>query len=320
MTRSFSGKSFPAGTTADDIKALDAFLAKASDARPVDYPRALRFLRSRSLDVQEALKLWQGDQRWRQDEAIDGIIDEAGPPPKIDALLDKLYEPIILPGRSRSGQVVMYRQVGTIDVEKLRTVPDAKLRHLIRRHVREMERLRLTMESDTVGVGPLGGHLTVLDLANTSLPKFLNGRQFWQEVGGIDQNHFGEMLGCMLLINPPPLTKFAIDTVKAFIDPTTAEKIVVRSGDPRSFMHEYVDAEHLPEHLRPKDSPPSPPGLARTRSEGSKPKASPLRSFPRPPSLGRFESEGSKPRSALPSFPRPPSLGRFRSAAPAERV
>lgn len=44
---------------------------------------------------------------------------------------------------------------------------------------------------------------------------------------------------------------YALNTVKAFIDPVTAAKITVRKGSPSSFLHEYVSAHALPSHLRP---------------------------------------------------------------------
>ena len=235
------------------LSALHEFFAAASDATTDDLPRIIRFLRARKNNLPDALALWRQDQEWRAREHIDEIMTE-----HVDSAVERAiaghYAPMMLDEYSHDGRLVMYRQLGELDMDKLSKQQGIEMKHLTRRHVREMERLRRKMDSDTIGAGALAGHLSILDLKGTSLLKFLSARSFWQVIGGLDGTHYAETLGALVIINPPPLTQYALNTVKAFIDPVTASKITVRNGPPSSFLHEYVAVHVLPDHLRPAPS------------------------------------------------------------------
>mmetsp|Transcript_20658 Transcript_20658/g.55780 ORF Transcript_20658/g.55780 Transcript_20658/m.55780 type:complete len:290 (-) Transcript_20658:653-1522(-) len=246
--------SMPLGTASKDVEGLRQLAGQVEDGIPPEAtPRAVRFLRARKHNVDEALDLWQKDEQWRRKESIGEVLNE-DVEANLDATLSSMYAPVVLPGRDVRGRFVMYRELGPLDVKAYEKRKVGTLDHLVRRHVREMERLRESMERCD-SIGPLGGHLSILDLKGTSLSKFLSAKAFWQAIGVLDQNHYAEMLGTLLIINPPPLTETAVNMVRNFIDPATAAKIQIRSGDPRKFMHEYVEPQYLPAHLRPVEAP-----------------------------------------------------------------
>lgn len=245
----FRGTELPRGSTPADLAALEPFFADAPDGTPGDIPRVLRFLRARKLSVPDALALWRQDQEWRAREGINGITTEA-----VDSGVERMlaghYKAVLLDEAAHDGRLVMYRRLGELDVEKLRATDGLEVDDLRRSHIRSMETLRVKMDADKSGVGALGGHLSIIDLKGASLPKFLAARGFWMAISGLDGTHYAETLGIMLIINPPPLTAFALNTVKAFIDPVTAAKITVRSGPPGSFLHEYIGEHAIPTSLR----------------------------------------------------------------------
>jgi hypothetical protein len=260
----FKGVELPAGSRQLDLDALESFFSAQADAKLTDIPRALRFLRARGHRVEDALALWRLDQEWRASERIGHIVSEPVDA-SVEAVINRLYQPLCLSGRARDGRLVMYRRLGDIDLEVLKEHDHVGLDDLVRRHTREMERLRLAMDADDVGVGPLGGHLSILDLQGTSLVKFVAARNFWQKIGALDGSHYAEMLGKLLIINPPALTQWALGTVRPFLDPVTSAKIIVKDGNPQSFLHDYVSPEHLPPHLRPSDA-----GLAVTSTRATR--------------------------------------------------
>jgi hypothetical protein len=252
----FNGVELPPSSRPKDLAMLQLFYAQAPDATLADIPRALRFLRARGHRLDDALALWRIDQEWRRSENIGGILDEPIEAAVEDAI-SEIYHPLRFTGRARDGRLVMYRQLGEVDIDLLKKHKHISVHNLTRRHLREMERLRRDLDRDAGGVGPLGGHLSILDLKGTTVKKFLAARAFFQLLSSMDGTHYAEMLGVLLIINPPPLTHWAIDTLKPFMDPTTARKIVVRDGPPDTFMSEYVEPTLLPPHLRPTVQPTS---------------------------------------------------------------
>lgn len=261
----YNGVELPLSSRPKDLATLQLFYAQAPDATLADIPRALRFLRARGHRLEDALTLWRIDQEWRRAEKIAGILDE-----KVEAVVEdaisEIYHPLRITGRARDGRLVMYRQLGEVDIDLLKKHKHISVHDLTRRHLREMERLRRDLDREPGGVGPLGGHLSILDLKGTSLKKFLAARGFFQLLSSMDGTHYAEMLGVLLIINPPPLTHWAIDTIKPFMDPTTARKIVVRDGPPDTFMFEYVEPALLPPHLRPVVQPASGPDASQGAS------------------------------------------------------
>lgn len=175
----FRGVELPRGSLPADLAVLEQFFAQAPDATLDDIPRILRFLRARSLKVPDALALWRTDQEWRRRERIDGIATESFES-HVEDVIAGHYKPILLDDVSHDGRLVMYRNLGELDVDKLKAHGNGvEVDHLKRSHIRSMERLRRKMDADKTGAGALGGHLSILDLKGTSLSKVRAAFDAW---------------------------------------------------------------------------------------------------------------------------------------------
>ncbi|KAJ1620179.1 hypothetical protein T492DRAFT_1079675, partial [Pavlovales sp. CCMP2436] len=213
----FNNVLLPRGSRPEDLASLELFCARAPDCGYKDYPRALRFIRARKHVLDDALKLWCLDQEWRVCDNIAGILDEPVDP-VVENVIAAHYAPVLLGTRSREGdRLVMYRNVGDLNVETLNKATGVDTSHLLRRHMREMERLRREMDADAKGAGALGGHVSILDCEGTSVLKFVGARAFWTSISSLDGNHFAEMLGALIIINPPPMTMWAVNTIKPWM-------------------------------------------------------------------------------------------------------
>ena len=65
----------------------------------------------------------------------------------------------------------------------------------------------------------------------------------------LNQSYYPELLGCSVMINCPPLARWAFNQIKPWLDPNTASKIELHGSDWRKTVLKSPNAGVTPELL-----------------------------------------------------------------------
>mmetsp|Transcript_22532 Transcript_22532/g.76068 ORF Transcript_22532/g.76068 Transcript_22532/m.76068 type:complete len:200 (-) Transcript_22532:125-724(-) len=87
----------------------------------------------------------------------------------------------------------------------------------------------------------------IVDAAGLSIASFWKSWRFFKAMSKIGSDNYPELLGCCSVVRGVAAGAWVLDQVKRFLDPATAAKIEMASGDPR---------KALARHLSPADYPP----------------------------------------------------------------
>lgn len=98
------------------------------------------------------------------------------------------------------------------------------------------------------------GHLietscTILDLKGVGITAFYQVQGYVKQTSHIGQNYYPETMGKFYIINPPFGFSTAWRVIRPWLDPVTAAKINVASGDGKKELLEQIPAENLPKDL-----------------------------------------------------------------------
>lgn len=232
---------------------LDQFRAvlQASGARYKgrfpDDRTLLRFLRARNFHLKDAKAMLEATLAWREENSVDHIRKEFQYPERTE--LKKFY-PQFHHQTDKSGRPIYIEQFGRLDVDKVLEV--TTMERLLKFHIQEWEiltDLKFPACSAKAGVH-IEKSLTILDLKGVNPRSFAGKvRHFAKEVTRIDQDHYPEHLGTMLIINTPIMFKAVWQVVKLWLDKKTQTKIQVLGAHYQKRLLELVDADMLPHFL-----------------------------------------------------------------------
>lgn len=212
----------------------------------IDDWTVLRFLRGSKGKLKIARKRFKAYLEWRAAECVDAVMHESLPADvELEAQLTAMYCPRILEGLDKKGRPVVYSNMGCVDFSWChRNGLDTRL--LARRHVRELERILLAVNA---APRPELGHLFLLDIGGLSLSRFLRGWSLWMEEARIGQEYYPELMGTVCILRGPASASWGLQQVKRFLDPDSAAKFELHSGDPLPHVREHLDEALIPREL-----------------------------------------------------------------------
>lgn len=190
--------------------------------------RAVRFIAANKGNIDKAARQYRDFLDWRARERVDDVLHEAPYPSKVQEVLDRGYDPVLLDGYDLHGRPVMLIRVGGLDVPALRNL-GVTTAMLVRRHIKAMEELERAIDSSPDPYG--GGHLLLLDIGGCTVGKFLYAYAFWREIARIGQHFYPECLGGLAIIRAAGAAAWAVGKVKSVLDPETSAKIQMYYGE-----------------------------------------------------------------------------------------
>ena len=222
---------------------------------------ATRFLGARKGDVGKAAQMYIEYMEWRRAENIDAVLSE---PPLADgkeAALRQRFNPRVLDGFDRSGRPIMFASFGQLDVSAL-AKEGVTTKDLTRRHARSLEQvLQIIIARSEKGAAgadeapsaraPSPGVFLIIDVHGCTVTNALRAWKLWMAMAKVSQDYYPESLGQLCIVRAPRSGQWLIDKFKAAaLDPVTAAKMEMHSGDPIPPLRRHLAEEvALPEVL-----------------------------------------------------------------------
>jgi hypothetical protein len=234
------------GATAAEAAAVLELQNDDGPLHNVDEFTVLRFLRASNCKIKTTRTRYAAYLAWREEEKIDSVLDEMIPTdPELEAKLTQMYKPRILDGLDNLGRPVCYSNMGAVDFSWCsRNGIDTK--QLARRHTRELE---LILKAVCAAPRPELGHLFLLDIGGLSLSRFLAGWKLWMAEARIGQDFYPELVGTVCILRGPSTAAWGLKLVQRFLDPATAAKFELHSGDPLPYLQRHLSQELIPSEL-----------------------------------------------------------------------
>ncbi|CAM9094639.1 unnamed protein product [Ascophyllum nodosum] len=199
-------------------------------------------------DMEEARRRWIATLKWREEEKVDTILEEACP--YFDII--KEYYPHFYFKQAKNGNLVYYEIPGRIDLPKLKEKGlnlDALCRHYI--YITEF----LWNELDK---NPEGKLLTIMDMKGTKLSMFAGEvKEFLVRSAKMIGAHYPERSYKIFILNAPWWFNLVWKVVSPFVHPNTKKKVVVCGGHFMPQLSELIDPQNVPSSVGGED--PTPP-------------------------------------------------------------
>ncbi|CAN0183935.1 unnamed protein product [Ectocarpus sp. 12 AP-2014] len=220
----------------------------AEDGYPKDMEIPIRYVKGMEGDVVEARRRWIATLKWREEEKVDGILDEACP--HFDII--KKYYPHFYFKHAKNGSVVYYEIPGKIDLNKLRE-NGLDMDSLCRHYVYITEFLWKELDKN-----PEGKLFTCMDMKGTKLSMFAGEvKEFLLRSAKMVGAHYPERSYKIFILNAPWWFSVVWKFVTPFVHPNTRAKVVVCGGNFLEKMGELIDLENVPQDVGGQD--PTPP-------------------------------------------------------------
>ncbi|CUE61986.1 Hypothetical protein, putative [Bodo saltans] len=203
----------------------------------------LRFIRAREFKIPAAVEMYKTMLKWREDNKVDTILDEADP-------LEEMFQSYCghrNHGYSYEGHPIYYERTGLVRVGDM-------LKHcvsdddIVRRHIRFMEHaLRRAQYSSMENGRNVEKIIMIHDLAHLKFTVETAGVKIFTKTVTVDQQMYPERLHKVFIINAPLSFRGVWAVVKPFIDPKTAKKIKILGADFQPSMLKQIPLSQLPE-------------------------------------------------------------------------
>ena len=214
---------------------------------------AERFLAARRDDPAKAAKLYNDYLAWRKAENIDDVLSEPPLAPAAELELQERFNPYLLSGLDYHGRPVMYAAFGKLDITSLARM-GIGVKDVARRYVRALEELQQRAEQSAGSSSSTSGHMIILDVYGCTIVTALKAWGLWLAMAKISQEYYPELLGHLCIVRAPRAGQWLVDKFRrTALDPLTAEKLEMHSGDPRPPLAKYLPTtvELPPELLDP---------------------------------------------------------------------
>ena len=213
--------------------------------------KILRFCRAQKWDLEKTVILIKKDIDWRRENNIFYIRNEYTNSVLTADYATQIFTfyPTWLQGFDKQGRPVAYKRFGNLDIAKILSVID--LQALLRFHAFEAEMTmraancssrqnKCNIEQMTVVVDAAGWGM---HLATSEALEFLKG------VVAIDNAHYPERMGQMLVVNAPWTLSGVWSMISVLLDPVTKAKIQIISSESvwKRKLFEIVDCRHVPQ-------------------------------------------------------------------------
>jgi len=206
----------------------------------------IRFLKACNYDVDKAFVKIKNCIKWREENNVEGVIDEVN----TDPVLHELYAswPARTHKKDKRGMPVLYEKIGPADVRGLFTAfPESH--HWIRNHILQHESTNkmIVEECPEVMKKPFQGIIFVEDLKGL-------GWQHWytpavsilKAVSNIDTEYYPLAVHKLYIINAPAVFTWMWKLVKPWLDPNTAASMNVLGEDFYDVLVKEIDPCNIP--------------------------------------------------------------------------
>ena len=268
-------------STASKEAALSALEAKVADLDIASHARTTgetvsewlaRFLVARDHSVERAEAMVRENDIWRREKFLNGVeipalsnvADLALAPVETvtscpAALLERYFDSW-MQGMDREGRPIVYKKYGTLEVSKL-IAAGASVESLVRYHVQEQERLSVALREASAARGARVSAATfIIDAAGWHLGLATgDAMKFLRAIADIDQAHYPERLGRLVVINAPLVLSGVYAVVSSWLAPATKSKCRVISWESawKPALLELIDPEQLSDKYGGKSPRPS---------------------------------------------------------------
>lgn len=199
----------------------------------------LRFLRSRSFDLDKSEKKIRATLEFRKKYGADTILEDWTPPP----VLEKYFVGGSLPGLDKSGHPIIVLALGNFDLKGI--MKSCSREEIIKYKVLAMERTEQRMKECGVDKVTFVADLHGLSSYHLYRPSLQLFSYFMQ----IEEMHYPEFVNKGFLVRAPRIFPTIFALVKPFIDPNTREKLEVCGSNYKEKLKEYLPSSIIPEIL-----------------------------------------------------------------------
>ena len=195
---------------------------------------------------EEAAERWRQTCAWRRDNRIDSLLAEEQP----QFELIKVCYPSYFHGRSKMGYPVIYEQLGSIDLKRLKANGIDKT-ILLRHYLFHIEYLWNTIEPSDEGQA-----ITIMDIKNVQVYDIMGDvLDFLKITSQTIQQHYVERCHKIFIVNTPLFFHMIWSAVSPLIHENTRKKISILGSDV-SELSKHIDADVIPLQYGGSDSTP----------------------------------------------------------------
>eukprot|EP00747_Dinoflagellata_sp_TGD_P067178 gnl/TRDRNA2_/TRDRNA2_155150_c6_seq1.p1 gnl/TRDRNA2_/TRDRNA2_155150_c6~~gnl/TRDRNA2_/TRDRNA2_155150_c6_seq1.p1 ORF type:complete len:723 (-),score=173.01 gnl/TRDRNA2_/TRDRNA2_155150_c6_seq1:89-2038(-) len=196
---------------------------------------------------------------WRKEAGVNRVADgyfDVGPPhlyfPEMSSI--RRFYPHGFHGTDRRGRPVYIERLGALDLPNLLTSTSHERILEYFTHECERQTTYRLVACSLAKKGLVEQSMNILDLQDLrfSTVTHATARKTLQALTKVQQNHYPEMMGQMVIVNAPRIFNIAWSFVKPMIDAKTVQKIQIFGNEPDVFgprLCEFIDPRHLPSFL-----------------------------------------------------------------------
>jgi len=183
---------------------------------------------------------------WRKVNNVDNVLWEKDNDPKLRQVFD--IWPVYVHKTDKEGLPVLYEKIGPADVKGIfQTYPDQK--YWIRNHLLMHEGTNhlIFTEYDSVLDKPYQGILFIEDLRGLGWRHWYTPAiSVMKAVSEIDTNYYPNAVRKLYIINAPSIFTWMWKLVKPWLDPFTANSMVVLGSDFYNTLSQEIPPENIP--------------------------------------------------------------------------
>eukprot|EP01016_Furgasonia_blochmanni_P002439 TRINITY_DN10956_c0_g1_i2.p1 TRINITY_DN10956_c0_g1~~TRINITY_DN10956_c0_g1_i2.p1 ORF type:complete len:484 (+),score=114.66 TRINITY_DN10956_c0_g1_i2:3-1454(+) len=232
------------------LQALEEFkklVDAAGPRKPIfDDNYLLRFLRARKFDLPKAQEMWNNFLKWRKENDVDNIdkynFEEHE---KVDQVFPRGFYKT-----DKAGRPIYIERIGLLDIQKIYQVTSEE--RLLKHYIQTLEELvnkifPICSQAAGERVGTLLCILDIKGVQSSLLSKKVYN--FIQQLIGIAQNNYPEILGRIYIVNAPMMFQTAWGVIKPWLEEKTAKKVTLVGGKFEETLLEQIAPENLPDFL-----------------------------------------------------------------------
>mmetsp|Transcript_11923 Transcript_11923/g.14415 ORF Transcript_11923/g.14415 Transcript_11923/m.14415 type:complete len:395 (+) Transcript_11923:60-1244(+) len=212
----------------------------------------LRFLQARKLNVNNAYNMLIENIKWREKLGVNNIASKTAKDVlgcDISAIWP--YTPQWSQGEDRQGRPIIYKEWGNFHFGKIKE--NATLDGMVSYHLWMNEQACRRLGQQSIKYGkPIDKFVCIFNAVGFTPTCMRNGAMtFLKEIAGMDQAHYPERLGCIIIVNAPRLISLVWNVVRTYLDPVTRDKIHIHASETewRPIINRMIDDDQLVETL-----------------------------------------------------------------------